>query len=625
MNNFNDEVNELIKTFKINFNSELNEDEIRPEEALLKLNQWLAQRLKHEDIFTETSKNISQIAKEFPVVWSEKDTYKFIHPLFKKEDYIDYLSSINNSFSSLPVPNYFPRKVSEQANYLNFQFRIYVTDIFEALHEKRNSKDNFKLSFKKLRNALFSSQILLIFLVNTYNQILDNNYLLSSEWCSAHIFARYKGGDKNIPKNFRPIMVLPILVRLLDCILAKKLHDIVLYFDVIDKKVQKAVLRNSSGLWENLFEVNARIHEMIQQNKDELFLFIDLKNAFGSVNYGTLLHILKQYDLNPQLSNYIARYYQNSSGIYQNQSFKWKNGLFQGSALSNILFLIYIDFTLKNIFQDLKGMKFIQSDYDLQENSFAFVDDIALILSKNEKTINTVKLMQLLFSFYGFTINQEKTYFIDNNKEIEEMKFGDVVFKKATKDFKYLGHSLFLYENDIFNEIHSNTQKCLITIDSFNIPSNIKAYIYYTNIFMRINRLIECFYLIKGKTEKIDKILELVSYFIYRWGIPNFENYMKNHFEYISLKSSLKLVKSQNLRKYQHLVSNFDESRIVSIEQNEQDFTFLTGVEKPKFEDIESHLQFLKDNKQFPSEYFKKSNKNFYCLLLNYKKFLILY
>jgi len=27
MNNFNDEVNELIKTFKINFNSELNEDE----------------------------------------------------------------------------------------------------------------------------------------------------------------------------------------------------------------------------------------------------------------------------------------------------------------------------------------------------------------------------------------------------------------------------------------------------------------------------------------------------------------------------------------------------------------------------------------------------------------------
>jgi len=633
MEEFKQQLSTFITSLDVFFDGdeiELPEGKIRPDVALIKLNKWLGENKEIISTFpnpkrdpSQTHNSISSIAKQFPVVWAEKDTYNHVFPRFEKETYIEYLSQINNSYKNLPVPNYNPPfQLNNLATFNKNWFKFEDYELFWFLQDKPyNGKDFYHLSYENLLKVTKNCPDLPKFIIKCYNDIMKGKYSLCNEWCSASIAARFKGGDKTNPKQFRPLMVLPILVRLLDSILCTKLHDIILQYGIIDTRVQKAVLKNSSGLWENVFGVNMRINEMMKRDDDnELFLFIDLTNAFGSVNYRTMLTILQKHNFGPEFSLYFERYYKNVSGVYQGTQFKWKNGLFQGSALSNILFLLYIDYTMKNLFQDLKALKLINNSYDLQENSFAFVDDIVMILPKNEKTPKVLHFLNKFLPFYGFEINYKKTYFVIKDQTVDTLEFNKITYHKATKDFAYLGHSLFLFKDEVLGNILEKTEKSLYTIDSFNMSGKIKAYIYYTNIFLRISRILETIFLINGKCELMDRLMEIVTYFVYRWGMSDFEDYGKKHFEYIFTRGSTKLLKCPNLKNYQAIVDKADLEKfherygfITDNQMRNQDFSDILGFDCPQLEIMEDNLKTMKSNNYFPIEHFEKTGNCFYA------------
>ena len=611
MSSFDNELNICLDLLESRISSTTDE-KITPDVALILLNIWLAEKKDLiegngiEKTEEQVKTNIANLARQFPIVWNEKDTYNHVFPTFPKEDYIAYLSEINNSYKNLPIPNYTPKKFDFNKN----ELLITSSDVILMIHEKNNGKDHYGLTFKSLQKI--SSPRLFIFMTNCFNAILTGDFSLCQDWCSANICPRFKGGDKNDPKRFRPLMILPLFVRIFDSILSRKLHDVILKHNVIDTKVQKAIMKNSSGLWENVFEVNMKINEMLKEKSEKLFFFIDLNNAFGSVNYRTMLIILQKYNFSPELSSYFERYYKNVFGIYQKETFKWNNGIFQGSALSNIFFLLYIDFALKNIFIDLKMMKKINNDHDFQENTFAFVDDIVMILPKDEKVSGILKLTEKILMYYGLSINQNKTYFVIQDQSINELEYNGIIYKKASIDFKYLGHSLFIYQKEVFENIFERTKYCLETIDSFNIPNQLKAYIYYINVFLRINRIIECFYLINGKNELMDQIFDEISYFIYRWGVSDYGEYTRRHFEYMFEKGKAKLLKSPNLLEYHKMVEVLDIEKYGVDPHKPVDFTDIMEFQSPKLEVIEENLKTLKSNNYFPIEHYEKCQGDMY-------------
>lgn len=625
--NFQQELNTFLQSLIINTaNEELEEGNIRSDVALLKLNVWLGEQ---SDTITQLPNpgqndqqirnNIAVLTRQFPVIWSEKELNNHVHPYFRKELYIEYLSNINNSYKNLPVPNYNPMfALYDLPNYQQQWWRITEDEFKGAVLEKQvNGKDYFKLSFDNLKKVIHNCPNIVPFIVNCYNDIMTGNYNLSAEWCSAHICARYKGGERTDPSRFRPLTILPLMVRIMDTILSSKLHDIILQYNIIDTRVQKAILKNSSGLWENVFEVNMRISKLLKEEDDKIFLFLDLNNAFGSVNYRTMLTILQKYNFAPEFSKYFERYYKNVFGIYASEQFKWKNGLFQGSAISNILFLLYIDFATKNIFKDLKAMKLIDNTYDLQDNSFAFVDDIVMILDHDQKLHKIIPFVSKLLKFYGLTINANKTYFVIKDQTVETLEFNGITYHKASVDFAYLGHCLFIYENEVMQSILEKLEKCLETIDSFNVPGKLKAYIYYTTIFLRINRTMECFYLINGKTAIMDEIMDLITYFVYRWGVSGFLDYAKRHLEYIFSKGSTKLLKSPNLQDYHQMIG--DPSIVEKygvgndIDSKNQDFVHILDYQSPDIETVQSNLDNMKSNNYFPIEHYEKAGSGFYA------------
>ena len=75
--------------------------------------------------------------------------------------------------------------------------------------------------------------------------------------------------------------------------------------------------------------------------------------------------------------------------VYKDQKFKWTNGLIQGSALSNLLFLIYMDYVINHVIHIWCGLEYIFGLSLIKANINIFVDDIVIHLKKKmENTRN---------------------------------------------------------------------------------------------------------------------------------------------------------------------------------------------------------------------------------------------
>ena len=566
--------------------------------ALIELNKYLGASIEEDK--KKHHINIKTLVNRFPISWCKKDENKYLKPTFKKEAYIEFLTSIANGYKIFENPDYSPRfQLSQIPDFDENWCRITVEDFREVvMNRNTNGKDMYNLSYDKLKTIVES---VANFVVCKYNEILDGEGDLCDEWCSSNIHTSFKGGNPEEIKNFRPISVLPILVRIMDCILATKLHAILIKYNIIDTRVQKAILRNSSGLWENIFDVNFKMCKMMDaEDTGKIFFFIDLANAFGNVNYGTMLYILESHNFSPKITAYFRRYYTNICGFYQNQKFKWNNGLFQGSSLSLILFIIYIDFILKHMFRDMKMSGSVQLDYDLQENTYAFVDDIVMILPNDDKNEARMNIMNCTFEDYGMKINSDKTYFMMYDSTSQVIQLSNIQYKRARNDFLYLGQHLFVYEEDIFFNIIENLLRCLEKIDRLTLSSEIKIYIYYSKIFLRITRVIEIHYLIRGNHPNIQRIIEMITHYLSKWNIPN--SYMKNHLKYLGQKGGAKIAKSPNLRKYMPEL-NIHES---IIEEKALEYDDIFGQSTPEYESVDENLQYLMKNQQeeFYSEFY---------------------
>lgn len=546
----------------------INELPQNPSEALIQLNSIFA----NENIRNQFKKNKPTSNPIYSIEMKSFDKAKsYKKPSFPSSVYISYMKSVGKSREQKPFPNYCPIfKLWETHKFNKDWMRITREDVLSVI-ENRDTNDHYGASFFVLQDLIDLEPKLLDFMVDCYNQLLDHE--ICSEWSSCGLVSSHKGGDISEPKNFRPLTILPIVVRIWDGIISKKLSELLKKYGIIDTLVQRGVLSGVGGLSQNLLDVN---HAMCSMDDDEICFFIDITNAYGSVNYGLLCHILREYNFSPALTEYIKTYYMNAYASYDGQTFRWNNGLYQGSGLSNLLFLIYIDYVLKNAMTDLKMMRVIDFGYDLQANTRAFVDDLVIFLPLHSYS-PTIQLIQMIFGFYGLEINQNKTYFFMNDAKVCELSIRNIQFKRVHIDFLYLGIGLMCFREDFLENYHKKIQSYLEEIDTFAIDSKYKLYLYYRRVFPRINRTLECYYAILGRTDGLDEIMKFVGYFIYRWTGSFPDTYLVKHIEYIGNKATNK---------------ELSELEVV-------DFQSLFGVENPTDDDFSQEIKAINTDPYF--------------------------
>ena len=502
-----------------------------PSEALIQF-AYIIGNKRIRRLFKKNKKHKDTVFS-IPIKSLDGKSKSYDKPSFPTSVYLDYMKSVGRSSKRLPLPNYRPIfKLWETHKFDKEWMHFTRNDILGAI-EGKDTKDQYKANFFVLRNLIDLEPKLLDFLVDCYNRLLYEE--LCPEWSNCGLVPAHKGGDTSDPKNFRPLTVLPLVVRIWDSVISKKLSELLKKYGVIDTLVQRGVLSGVGGLSQNLLDVNLTMHSM---RDDETCFFIDITNAYGSVNYGLLCHILREYNFAPALTEYIKTYYMNAYASYDGLILRWENGLYQGSGLSNVLFLIYMDYALKNAMTDLKMMRIIEFSFDLQATTRAFVDDLVMFLPK-DSCGPVIEFIQMLFGrFYGLEVNQKKTYFFMNDKKIHELSIGEISFQRVDMEFRYLGLGLMCFQEEFLENYREIIQSYLEEIDAFDIETKYKLYLYYRRVFQRINRTLKCWYAVHGRTTGLDEIMKLIGYFIYRWTGSFPSGYLEKHIEYIVNKVS---------------------------------------------------------------------------------------
>ena len=124
-----------------------------------------------------------------------------------------------------------------------------------------------------------------------------------TEWKNANVVPAYKKGDKQIFKNYRPILLLPI---------AGKIFERLLYDRMIESFTENNISKNQSGFRPHVSCINQLLsitHEIYQSFDDNLevrAVFLDISKAFDKVWHKGLIFKLKQNGISDKILNIIT-------------------------------------------------------------------------------------------------------------------------------------------------------------------------------------------------------------------------------------------------------------------------------------------------------------------------------
>mgnify|MGYP002637338025 FL=1 len=140
--------------------------------------------------------------------------------------------------------------------------------------------------------------------------------------------------------------------------------------------------------------------------------FVDFEKAFDSIHRESLWSILKAYHIPDKLITVIKLFYNSfecaviDEGI-QSEWFKVKTGVKQGCVMSGFLFLLAIDYVMKQTIKDHETG--IRWKFTTKLEDLDFADDLALLSSKFQHIQLKTDKLQENASKIGLKINSSKT------------------------------------------------------------------------------------------------------------------------------------------------------------------------------------------------------------------------
>lgn len=255
---------------------------------------------------------------------------------------------------------------------------------------------------------------------------------------TAKVTPIHKSGSKADPGNYRPISVLPVLSKILEKVLYKRLIEHLDSHEIISDR--QFGFRPKSNTLAATVDLVTKIKSNIDGKNIVLGVFIDFKKAFDTVSHEILLKKLQRIGITGIALKMFESYLRDRSQIvkineYESTPLPVTYGIPQGSILGPLLFLVYI-----NDVQDL----------GLQGHLTLYADDTCLFYFGPKITEIIPRVQQdldVLFSWLQtnlLTINISKTSYIifkAKNKQIplyNKLTINNIPLNEKSNE-KYLG------------------------------------------------------------------------------------------------------------------------------------------------------------------------------------------
>ena len=125
-------------------------------------------------------------------------------------------------------------------------------------------------------------------IASIFSDILQNRDKVPSYWKFSKITLLFKKGDKQLPDNYRPKSITPIMYRLFSKVLLKRIHA---KLDAAQSKDQ-AGFRPGFGCLDHIFAFTSLVEKANEFGKPMWIATIDFKKAFDSASQAAIWEAL---------------------------------------------------------------------------------------------------------------------------------------------------------------------------------------------------------------------------------------------------------------------------------------------------------------------------------------------
>lgn len=212
----------------------------------------------------------------------------------------------------------------------------------------------------------------------------------------------FKKGDKNLPQNYRPISILPILSKILECVMHKQLN---FYFETNNLFTEcQYGFRTDHSTISAVMKISCHTLEAFEKKESVSLSLLDLSKAFDCVPFNSILTKLEFYGISKCSMKIIEKYLFNRKQYVslrgtQSSMLDFTLGIPQGSVLGPFFFLVIINDLPKSV----------------NVNSVIYADDTTLFSS--DRNLDSLELKMDMaqrnaknwFTTNKLVCNQEKT------------------------------------------------------------------------------------------------------------------------------------------------------------------------------------------------------------------------
>ena len=331
-----------------------------------------------------------------------------------------------------------------------------VNEAIEHLHDNKSRGTDSSLTAEVLkRGGIFvKTQVFLIC------QQVYENHTAPKQWTTNLIVPIPKKGNLQLMTNYRGISLMSIVAKVYNKVLLNRLQP------VVDKLLRnnQAGFRLGRGCTQQI-HILRRIFEGASAKQLPLYAtFIDFKKAFDSINRDMMFAILRHYGIPEKIVHAIRTLYENSTSKVlvdgkTSAEFKTTTGVLQGDVLAPFLFIIVIDYVIRNsvgsygfVTHLKEGTRTRTHKPEQKLNDLDYADDIALLESAIERAQDQLDQTSAEASKVGLQINADKTKLMIIGAPLygphQTIKH-NTEYIEVVQDFKYLGAMMASSAGDI--------------------------------------------------------------------------------------------------------------------------------------------------------------------------------
>jgi hypothetical protein len=141
-----------------------------------------------------------------------------------------------------------------------------------------------------------------------------------------------KKGDPQLPENYRPIAIVPILYKLFSRIIGARIKDILLEAQAVDQ----AGFRPGFSCDDHLFAISLVAEKLNEFNQPLWIAVVDFQKAFDTIDHRSLWEALEEQQVPSECVNYLEKLYLDQTAYAQtdrrSRHFKVGKGTKQGKA-----------------------------------------------------------------------------------------------------------------------------------------------------------------------------------------------------------------------------------------------------------------------------------------------------